>query len=242
MPDTETITLEVDKAILASKILRALVVEDDDDYRQGLGQTVRRHGFSVDEASSLEEAERHLDSGAYTLVLLDNVLTDGVARAEKGSEFIRRNWDIFRGAKVKLVTGFALGQVENAEFLEEKDVEVLKKEDEELARKIGESCQLVAEEALQQVKAELERTLEASALRPHQTSVVGGTLIGAQVYARARQYLVDYIKRMPDQNLKQVALDGVGYSPGELLAEVEIETSVGRELVDMLLDDLFDED
>src|SRR5688572_18690355 len=75
--------------------LSALIVEDDEIFRESLGQLVSREGFKVREAMTLKEARQLLSEEIYDLVLVDLGLPDGsgieLLRDEQrpaGSEFI----------------------------------------------------------------------------------------------------------------------------------------------------------
>jgi DNA-binding NtrC family response regulator len=58
-------------------VLRALFVDDDQDFLQGLAEVATREGFSVRSACSLQEARDLLAEGPVDLVLVDLVLPDG---------------------------------------------------------------------------------------------------------------------------------------------------------------------
>jgi two-component system, NtrC family, response regulator AtoC len=58
-------------------MLRALFVDDDSDFLEGVAVVAGQEGFSVTSASSLSEAREHLASAAVDLVLIDLVLPDG---------------------------------------------------------------------------------------------------------------------------------------------------------------------
>ncbi|HET9887975.1 MAG TPA: sigma-54 dependent transcriptional regulator, partial [bacterium] len=75
--------------------LSALIVEDDEIFRESLGQLVSREGFRIREAMTLKEARQLLSEETFDLVLVDLGLPDGsgieLLRDEQrpvGSEFI----------------------------------------------------------------------------------------------------------------------------------------------------------
>ena len=57
--------------------LRALVVDDDPDFRASLGTLVEREGFRVTEAPRIAEARAHLKEQLCDVVLIDLGLPDG---------------------------------------------------------------------------------------------------------------------------------------------------------------------
>ncbi len=74
---------------------RALIVEDDEDFRDSLARLVEREGFAADQAADLTEALAALAAGAHDVVLVDLSLPDGdglslleAEEAAAASEFI----------------------------------------------------------------------------------------------------------------------------------------------------------
>jgi DNA-binding NtrC family response regulator len=58
-------------------MLRALFIDDDADFLQGVAEIATQEGFAVTGARSLREAREHLANGPPDLVLIDLVLPDG---------------------------------------------------------------------------------------------------------------------------------------------------------------------
>ena len=52
-------------------MLRALFVDDDADFLEGVAEIATQEGFAVTGARSLEEARGHLANGRADLVLID---------------------------------------------------------------------------------------------------------------------------------------------------------------------------
>lgn len=51
--------------------MRLLIVEDEDQLREGLRTTLDRSGYAVDAVADAEDADAHMDVAPYDLVLLD---------------------------------------------------------------------------------------------------------------------------------------------------------------------------
>ena len=65
---------------------KLLFVEDDESFRRIVARHLRGHGYAVEEAASIEEAQSRLDSGLHpVLILLDLNLPGGTG------------WDLLRG-------------------------------------------------------------------------------------------------------------------------------------------------
>jgi DNA-binding NtrC family response regulator len=82
-------------------MLRALFVDDDADFLEGVAEIATQEGFAVTGARSLEEARGHLANGGADLVLIDLKLPDG-----DGVELLRELKDTST-ADVVLVSGSA---------------------------------------------------------------------------------------------------------------------------------------
>jgi len=58
-------------------MLRALFIDDDADFLEGVAEVAAQEGFTVTVAGSLEEARAHLEKNPVDLVLVDLMLPDG---------------------------------------------------------------------------------------------------------------------------------------------------------------------
>src|SRR5512143_765973 len=65
------------KSVPQEVALRALVVDDDTDFRNGLAEAVRLEGFATSTAENLAEARRQLTESPPHVVLVDLSLPDG---------------------------------------------------------------------------------------------------------------------------------------------------------------------
>jgi DNA-binding NtrC family response regulator len=83
-------------------VLRALVVDDDPEFRSGLAEAVRLEGFTTTTAESLTEARRQLAESPPQVVLVDLSLPDG-----SGLELLKEIEPNGGSPEVVLVTGQA---------------------------------------------------------------------------------------------------------------------------------------
>jgi ActR/RegA family two-component response regulator len=81
---------------------RALVVDDDPDFRNGLAEAVRLEGFVTSTAENLAEARRHVAESAPHVVLVDLSLPDG-----SGLDLLKEIEPNGGSPEVVLVTGQA---------------------------------------------------------------------------------------------------------------------------------------
>ena len=56
---------------------KILLIEDEPDIRKTLEYNIAREGYDVVSAPSLSEGRNHLNSGSFSLILLDLMLPDG---------------------------------------------------------------------------------------------------------------------------------------------------------------------
>jgi DNA-binding NtrC family response regulator len=80
--------------------LKALVVDDERDFRESVAMLVKREGFQVEEADSLAHARARLKDGPMDVVLIDLGLPDG-----DGLELVRD--EEYAGAAFVVITGNA---------------------------------------------------------------------------------------------------------------------------------------
>jgi len=62
-------------------MLKALLVDDDEDFLTGLAEIARQEGFAVETAGSLKETREHLARNPVDIVLVDLALPDGPGTA-----------------------------------------------------------------------------------------------------------------------------------------------------------------
>jgi CheY-like chemotaxis protein len=110
---------------IPNKIVRVLLVDDDDDYRQAVGKTLELLGANVSFASDPEKAKELLKEGAFEVIISDINL--GNSRAT-GDLFITENYDLMKGADVFAVTGYGVDRVNRIDELRNLGVPVIEKD------------------------------------------------------------------------------------------------------------------
>ena len=78
---------------------RALIVDDDADFRESLELLVQRERFATRSARSLEDARKELAAGPFDVVLMDLGLPDG-----DGLEWLREQ-ELRADTEVIVITG-----------------------------------------------------------------------------------------------------------------------------------------
>ena len=62
---------------MTTHMLRALLIDDDEDFLAGLAEVAEQEGFAVEYAGSLKEARDRLSRGPVDIVVADLALPDG---------------------------------------------------------------------------------------------------------------------------------------------------------------------
>lgn len=89
-------------SIFSKKIMALLVVDDEKDCRESLGELLRLAGYRVITASCGEEALTALRSNKVCLMLVDLIMPE-----MSGEEFIKRAWQEGHTVPVLVVTAVA---------------------------------------------------------------------------------------------------------------------------------------
>lgn len=103
---------------------RALVLDDDENYRDEVQKLLAHQGMVVDVVSSPEEAQRALAGNSYQLIVAD-IRFEG--EAMQGDSFIIKNKPSIGGAKIIVNTGDSVDTIRHLEELRALDVPILEK-------------------------------------------------------------------------------------------------------------------
>ena len=86
---------------MITHMLRALLIDDDEDFLAGLAEVAEQEGFAVESAGSLKEARDRLSRGPVDIVVADLALPDG-----RGTELLEELKDTM-GTDVIIISGVA---------------------------------------------------------------------------------------------------------------------------------------
>lgn len=106
---------------------RILIVDDDADFREGLGAVLRRRGYIVELACGAAEALEKVRATPYDMALIDVVMPNG-----DGIACLNRILDAAPNTLIMLMTGFAVharldeGLEQGAAFVIRKPIEIPK--------------------------------------------------------------------------------------------------------------------
>lgn len=208
---------ELDR-IEARHIMSVLLVEDEDDVRNGLVETLTESGYSVEAYSTPREAAEKMTPNAYQLAIMDIRFN---APNISGDVFINKNADAFSETKVVAFTGHE-NDIQHRNVFEE----VFLKGTRDMER-LYEYAEITYRARLQEVAKEMkDRVLGQDEIQKKKL-----------IIEEARLELVKALKETKDMDVPLVWYRGKEYSANELVKEVEDESSaVGQSHIEMMAD------
>ncbi len=90
---------------------RLLVVDDEESIRFSMSEYFTHHGFSVDTASEIEEAEKLIENNDYKVIIQD--LRLGVNKKTDGLEIIRAVRKRHTDTRIVVLTAYGSAEMED---------------------------------------------------------------------------------------------------------------------------------
>lgn len=233
--DARSISVPVDRHQLERKFKRALIVDDEVEYAHSVREHLEYIGFEAQVVGSLDAAAQKLHETSYPLVICDNIFVD---RAKKrGSEFIRDHDELFSQGDVILMTGYPERNIIDADILRGRGVQILQKKGTGSIDQLKELCMKLAEAQIIEFMRRLSAVLADLIPKIETEHDLESLFSDSYLLKKGRTYLLNYLKKFPDQDLPQFVINGMAHSAKSLISEIEIGSDLSRELVDQLLDD-----
>jgi|GEM_PF-4176598 len=208
---------ELDR-IEARHIMNVLLVEDEDDVRRGLVESLTESGYSVEAYSTPREAAEKMIPNAYQLAIMDIRFS---APNISGDVFIRKNADAFGGTKVVAFTGHE-NDIQYRDVFEEVFLKGARERE-----RLYEYAEATYRARQQEVAKEMKHRIV------DQDEIHKKELIAEE----ARRELIKALKETRDMAAPLVWYKGREYSANELIEEVEDESSViGQAQIQMMAD------
>lgn len=212
------------------KLMRILVIEDEQDAGKSLKEVLESWGYDVDLAESTSKAEYLLGQREYELVVTDVVFENGTVQ---GDEFIVANEGLIKRAKRVVITGWGFDRVHRMETLDAMGVKVLKKGDQNFL----EDLQSLANDKLEERKRELVQSIRQVLPEGKEVRAEVRYSVAAQgLVEKAQRILLDWLNAKVDVDKSGIFYSGRTYSPRMLIKEIESGTEVGKAHLDMFLD------
>lgn len=228
-----------------------LIIDDDVGFLEGAREYFAARGYDVDTSRTPEEAERILTENGkdkYQVIITDDNF--GKLSKTKGHEFVLRNHHLFGKAKAVMISGAEHPSPEILQQLANAKTPYLEKSGSlkaTLATITQQENQRRTNEIEQVVKKETARRIEELTGRPVAIQILA---IGAAAAAAPapqpklevaleslKQTLIKWLQLRGELDEPVFAYGKRIYSANEMIREVETETDVGIEHVQMLLDE-----
>ena len=235
--NAETTSIDLDRDRLYKRFKRALIVDDEIDYAHSVRENLEFLGYDAHVAGSLDAAAQKLHEENFPFIICDNIFVDRAKR--RGSEFIRDHGDLFGDGKIILMTGFPEKQIVDADILKLRGVTIIKKGAGSIDQ-LKALCNQVVSDKVEEFKRRLSLVCDSIIDNVQDEKELETLFSDAYILKKGQSYLVNYLKKFPDQELTQFVIDGKGYSPRDLISELHKGSPVAKQLVDQLLDDALD--
>lgn len=208
--------------IASEEIMRVLFVEHDDIYRKQISKDLEQMGCRVDGVHDPHEAIEKLSKHKYELIIVDIGFP---APAISGDQFVVDHYPLMKGAQIVALTG----QAHNIRFTEEFQrlgVEIIKKAEEE------EPLKEVSQRVYQKAKDEVLKKVAEVSSGP----VVAGNYPFAESFlSDLEQELLKNLNAIPEKEKKSINYKGQMYSIAELIEQVKARSTVGGDMIRMML-------
>lgn len=220
-------------------IHRALVIDDEADFRVTMTDYFDTRGYSVDLASDLAQAKAFLDANEYQIVLADVNLGEFDV---KGDVFVLR-YKNFKGARVVVVTGRNVNNIRNGNALKERDIPVWDKGDQDWGTKLNNLTAETSKARNEKFVGELNNFIKGKLGVSTGNYVVTGSEAAATAKAVAKRskpqpweiavedILVNWLHEQKDMLRPFFLVGRQVFSAADMVQQVKQKTDVGRELL-----------
>lgn len=202
-----------DLIIPVSKLVRILLVEDEEGNANSLREVLESLGYSVQVASNPTEAKLCLDAMNVGMVISDQIFEGHVT---KGHEFLLDTEGGIAEIPKVLVTGWGAEGIERKEELDKRGIAILEKGHDDFHPRLGR----IAHEALEIAKRKVVKSME----RPVSTGAAGA----ARVMYEARELLLNWLRTRQDKDEEAIYYGGKAYTVNKLIDEIDARTPVGE--------------
>ncbi len=235
---TQAVMQKIEITIPQEKLVRVLVIDDDDEFQTEMKEFFEGCNCSVDVASSLEEGRRHLEKGGYEIVIADvNFDTSRI----KGDRFVLDNEKRMGKARIIVVTGQGMDTIDKYKQLKKRGIGVFEKSDDSL----GESLEAIAQEKFVEREATLVHCVRetiSSSLGAVAGAAVSVTVAPVQDFdaglgllSELKEMLIQWLESRSRRDERVLAFGSTVFTPNEMIREIETDTDVGLAHIRMLV-------
>ncbi len=225
------------------ELVRVLVIDDEETFREQMKEFFESLNCMVDAASSPEQARSLVERNTYEIVIADvNFDTSKI----RGDRFVLDNERRLGRAKVIVVTGQGLDTIEKFNKLEKRGIDVFDKGDDRLDK----SLEAIAQQKLEEREAALLNSLKQSI-----SSSLGGNAAGAaavkmavvpspaldmsaQLQEELKQILISWLKTRSDRDTPVLAFGSKVLTANEMIEQIHGNSEIGLAHVRMLVSEI----
>jgi CheY-like chemotaxis protein len=245
---SEATAVAVAAVIPEEKLIRVLVIDDEETFQQDMTNYFDTYRYSVDVARNLEEAKTLLEMYDYQIALVD-VNFPGIKL--KGDSFVLENRSIFKDARVIVVTGRNINQLRNRNALEKIEIPVWDKGDVNWGRKLTGLTEETAEARKQEIASQLNDFLSDKLGDSGNYVVIGSSAAAAAAAAAKPQreeiplpepwelavedILLGWLENQSNPERPFFSVGRAVYSPQNMIEQVQQKTEFGKELLGMFV-------
>lgn len=217
--------LEEEGKLAKKDIIRILVVDDEEGFRQSTKDNFEQLGYSVDEAATPEQAKSLLEKRQYQIVIAD-INFDPPHKS--GDQFIIENIELMRRAKKIAITGQGTELIKRKAELKNLGVIILEKGDH------GDELEQITEEKFLERKNAINEELRQhlDSLIDDEDPLPGGIIEAA---TDLRQMLINYLKSRENPDMQSILYGGRAYSTNEIAREIEKDSEIGQAHLKMMV-------
>lgn len=245
MPETGVAMAAV---IPEKKLVRVLVIDDEVDFQNDMTDYFEVYGYAVDVAKNFEEAKALLEQNKYQIALVD-VNFNGLFL--KGDKFVLKNHADFKGARVVVVTGRNVNELRSRIYLEQLRIPVWDKGDPNW----GSNLTDLTEEATTARKEEIADRMNdfisgelgdsgdyvmtcASATGIATAEPAPATFTPEPWEVEIKEILIGWLEGQSKPDGPLFSVGRKVFSARKMIEQVKDQTDVGKELLEMFVNEV----
>jgi CheY-like chemotaxis protein len=228
------------------KLIRVLVIDDEEPFQQDMSDYFGAYGYSVDVASNLDEAKSLLEKNEYQIILAD-VNFEGLEL--KGDRFVLTHYKNFQGARVVIVTGLNINELRNHDALDNLKIPIWSKGDPNWGTNLTELTEATANTRKQELASQLNDFMSDKLGGSGNYIVTGApaAVSAAAVGAKAapitwelaiEDILVGWLESQSNPERPFFSVGRTVLSASKMVEQVKQKTEIGRELLEMFVTEI----
>ncbi len=226
------------------KLIRVLVIDDNETFRQDMIDYFGIYGYDVDVARDPEEAKPLIEKNEYQIVLAD-VNFDGLNL--KGDRFVLNNYKDFKGARVVIVTALNVNELRNRAALDNLNIPVWNKADQNWGQNLTGLTRETAEARKQEIAGQLNDFISDKLGDAGDYIVTGASATAVATDAvtlpppvepwelEVKEILIGWLESQSNPHRPLFSVGRTVFSADKMVEQVRKRTDVGKQLLEMFL-------